>query len=248
MSNQLALEIIALSSGLRQFGNFQVLNIAQANGIIALSPELIVFASTCGNCDNTLAQVFGSNLNIDFGNLNLGGCNVCLQQVLGLQALSIAEFVSGNNTGNVGNNTGNANDTANAIEDDVAADEEEVVVDEDAAADNETAIVDENADDNVDENADENAEEVIDEDANNQEGDITDTQGRKKMMKFKGKRSPAVVQRSGASAKAKVMGSAVFGMLLVGLHVFNEHLGISCEIESGLSFDQNVASEDQIIF
>ncbi|KAH7390308.1 hypothetical protein BKA64DRAFT_747420 [Cadophora sp. MPI-SDFR-AT-0126] len=80
MSSQLALEILSLSAGLSQFSNLQIVNLGQQNSLVALAPELIQFIGGCGACDNQLASLFSSNLNLNLLNLNLGQCNGCLQQ------------------------------------------------------------------------------------------------------------------------------------------------------------------------
>ncbi|KAG4428660.1 hypothetical protein IFR05_015859 [Cadophora sp. M221] len=257
MSSQLALEILSLSAGLSQFSNFQIVNLAQQNNLLNISPEMIQFISSCGGCDNQLASLFSSNLNLNLLNLNLGQCNGCLQQLVDLQGL----FVSGLDLSN-SNNTGNANETENANdnnndnkdeeeklneEEQAKADEEAKKAEEEAAAKaeeeaaaakkgeegagaaanetanagnetanagNETAVVDGEGEGEAAGN-----ETAVDEEEGNGEEEEEEGRGRRNR---KNERS-VIVQRSGAgkkvigAGKGKVLGSAVFGLVMVGL-------------------------------
>ncbi|KAK0105414.1 hypothetical protein ONS95_004214 [Cadophora gregata] len=174
MSSQLALEILTLSAGLSQFSNFQLLNLGQQNSLVALAPELVQFIGGCGACDNQLASLFASNLNLNGLNLNLGQCNDCLQQLVDLQGL----FVSGLD---LGNNTNNANETENANQDENLNEEEQAKADEEAklaeeeaakqaeedaaAAGNKTANAKEGENANQDENLNEEEQAKADEEA-----------------------------------------------------------------------------------
>ncbi|KAH9218304.1 hypothetical protein DL95DRAFT_458555 [Leptodontidium sp. 2 PMI_412] len=246
MSSQLALEILSLSAGLSQFSNFQIVNLGQQNNLLNISPELIQFISSCGACDNRLASLFSSNLNINLLNLNLGQCNGCLQQLVDLQGL----FVSGLNLSN-SNNTGNANETENANnnnnendnknndEEQAKADEEAKKAEEEAAAkakeeaaaaekegkgkgEGEAAAANETANAaNETAVAEGEGEAAANETAVEEEGGEEETPS-SEGKKMKSKRG-VVVQRSGAgkkvvgAGKGKVLGSAVFGLVMVGL-------------------------------
>ncbi|XMA19204.1 hypothetical protein WAI453_011995 [Rhynchosporium graminicola] len=202
MSSQLALELLALSASLHQLNNFQILNLGQGNNVIALSPELVQFASMCSGsgCDNTLAQAFSSGLNIKALDLNLGGCNGCLAQLTDLQNLFISAKTNEDNA-----HEQNAEDQAKANEEALKAKEEE-------KAGAKSAPDVDNANGNDNENADEK------QDGKTPAGG---TKGRK--LKLKGKRSPEIVQRSDAMSmgngrlKEKVVGSVVFGVVAFGL-------------------------------
>ncbi|PVH86151.1 hypothetical protein DL98DRAFT_526698 [Cadophora sp. DSE1049] len=141
MSSQLALEILSLSAGLSQFSNFQIVNLGQQNNLVVLAPELIQFIGGCGACDNQLASLFSSNLNLNGLNLNLGQCNDCLQQLVDLQGL----FVSGLDLGNQNNGTNNANETENANQDQEQNQDENLNEEEQAQADEEAKKAEEEA-------------------------------------------------------------------------------------------------------
>ncbi|CZT08923.1 uncharacterized protein RAG0_13859 [Rhynchosporium agropyri] len=215
MSSQLALELLALSASLHQLNNFQILNLGQGNNVIALSPD-------GSGCDNTLAQVFSSGLNINALDLNLGGCNGCLAQLTDLQNLFISGLDNNNNNKNDKNDknqTANVNEAANTNEDNAheqnAEDQAKAIKEALKAKEEESAKNATDAD-----NANGNDNENVDE---KQDGKTPaeGTEGRK--LKLKGKRSPEIVQRSEAMSmgngrlKEKVVGSVVFGVVVFGL-------------------------------
>ncbi|CZS98232.1 uncharacterized protein RCO7_08922 [Rhynchosporium graminicola] len=190
MSSQLALELLALSASLHQLNNFQILNLGQGNNVIALSPELVQFASMCSGsgCDNTLAQAFSSGLNIKALDLNLGGCNGCLAQ-------------SKTNEDNA--HEQNAEDQAKANEEALKAKEEESA---------KSAPDVDNANGNDNENADEKQDGKTP--AGGTEGRKLKLKGKRSPEIVQ--RSDAMSMGNGR-LKEKVVGSVVFGVVAFGL-------------------------------
>jgi len=116
-SNELIAEILALSSGLDSFSNFQLLNINQANSLFSVAPELSQFVSSCGSGLNQLLQLSESPIfnSLIESNLNLAGSlSPCLEQLLGLEQL----FSSGNDNVQLSNsndvNNVNSTDVSNS--------------------------------------------------------------------------------------------------------------------------------------
>jgi len=93
-SAELIAEILALSSGINSFSQFQILNLQQSNSLFSFAPELLSFSQSCGSELQQLLELSQSSVfnNLISTNLNLAGSlSPCLEQVLGLEQL----FASG---------------------------------------------------------------------------------------------------------------------------------------------------------
>lgn len=117
-SNELIAEILALTGGLGNFNNFQILNIDQNNNLFAFAPQLIEFEQSCGGELQQLLELSQSSVfdQLIESNLDLAGSvSPCLEQLLGLEQL----FESGqdnlqlNNSNNVDNNNSNSTEVVN---------------------------------------------------------------------------------------------------------------------------------------
>jgi hypothetical protein len=118
-SNEPTAEILALSSGLDSFSNFQILSIDQSNSLSSVAPELVQFVSSCGSELNQLLSLSESSIfnqlietNIEFA----GSFSPCLEQLLGLEQLfssgSDVQLSNSNDTNNNLNSTDASNSTA----------------------------------------------------------------------------------------------------------------------------------------
>lgn len=184
-SNELIAEILALSSGLDSFSNFQLLNINQANSLFSVAPELSQFVSSCGSGLNQLLQLSESPIfnSLIESNLNLAGSlSPCLEQLLGLEQL----FSSGNDNVQLSN----SNDVNNVNSTDVS---------------NSTASVSSASSNNTDAAASNSTE------AQGQQQAKDANKGKDK--KKNGKRGE-IVQRSAAS-KRQILGRFGLGLMVV---------------------------------
>ena len=110
-SNELIVELLAMTSGLESFNNFQILNIAQSNSLFSFAPQLIEFEQSCGGELQQLLELSQSSIfnEILETNLNLAGpLSPCLAQLVGLEQL----FTSGQNNVQLSNSNSN-NDVNN---------------------------------------------------------------------------------------------------------------------------------------
>jgi hypothetical protein len=108
-SAELIAEILALSSGLNSFNQFQILSLSQSNSLFSFAPELITFSQSCGNELQQLLELSQSSIfnSLLATNLNLAGSlSPCLEQLLGLEQL----FASGIDNLDLSSN-GNLNGT-----------------------------------------------------------------------------------------------------------------------------------------
>ncbi|CZR62953.1 uncharacterized protein PAC_12850 [Phialocephala subalpina] len=109
-SNQLLIQLLALSSSVSQLQNLQLLNIGQQNSLFSVSPDLLNFVQGCGGSLNQLAQFASSPVNSLLINLN-SNSNACLEELIQLEQL----FLSGNNNLDLGNsNLNNGQDPSNS--------------------------------------------------------------------------------------------------------------------------------------
>jgi hypothetical protein len=188
-SNELIAEILALSSGLDSFSNFQILNIDQSNSLFSVAPELAQFVSSCGSDLNQLLSLSESSIfnqlietNIDLA----GSLSPCLEQLLGLEQL----FSSGNDNVQLSNSS-DVNNNVNLNSTEVSNSTASVS----SASSNSTAAVSSNSTAAQDSQA---------KDANKDKG---------KDKKKNGKRSE-IVQRSDAS-KRQILGRLGLGLMVV---------------------------------
>jgi hypothetical protein len=110
-SNELIVELLAMTSGLESFNNFQILNIAQSNSLFSFAPQLIEFEQSCGGELQQLLELSQSSIfnEILETNLNLAGSlSPCLAQLVVLEQL----FASGQNNFQLSNSNSN-NDVNN---------------------------------------------------------------------------------------------------------------------------------------
>ena len=61
-SNELIVELLAMTSGLESFNNFQILNIAQSNSLFSFAPQLIEFEQSCGGELQQLLELSQSSI------------------------------------------------------------------------------------------------------------------------------------------------------------------------------------------
>lgn len=117
-SAELIAEILALSSGLDSFNQFQILSLSQSNSLFSFAPELITFSQFCGNELQQLLELSQSSIfnSLIATNINLAGSlSPCLEQLLGLEqlfAFGVDNLQLGSD-GNVDNNL-NGTDVSNS--------------------------------------------------------------------------------------------------------------------------------------
>ena len=120
-SNELIVELLAMTSGLASFNNFQILNIAQSNSLFSFAPQLIEFGQSCGGELQQLIELSQTSIFNDIleTNLNLAGSlSPCLAQLVGLEQLFAfgqnnlqLSNINSNNDVNSNNNVNNSNNT-----------------------------------------------------------------------------------------------------------------------------------------
>lgn len=187
-SNELIAEILALSTGLDSFSNFQILNIDQSNSLFSVAPELVQFVSSCGSELNQLLSLSESSIFNQLIQTNIelaGSLSPCLEQLLGLEQLfssgSDVQLSNSNDINSNVNNNLNSTDASNST------------ASVSSASSNSTAAVASNSTE-----------------AQGQQA-AKDAKGKDK--KKNGKRSE-IVQRSGAS-KRQILGCFGLGLMVV---------------------------------
>ncbi|PMD19846.1 hypothetical protein NA56DRAFT_189211 [Hyaloscypha hepaticicola] len=196
-SNELIVELLAMTSGLESFNTFQILNIAQSNSLFSFAPQLIEFEQSCGGELQQLLELSQSSIfnEILETNLNLAGSlSPCLAQLVWLEQLFTSgrdnvqlsnsnsnNDVNNNNNVNNSNNTqvNNSNSSNSSDSSNSTGSVSNSTASNDSAAANSTAVV-----------------------------------SNSKKSKNKNRKRGEVVQRSGASKK-QVLGSFGLGLMVI---------------------------------
>jgi hypothetical protein len=198
-SAELIAELLAMTSGLESFNNFQILNLAQSNSLFSFAPLLIEFEQSCGGEVQQLLELSQSSIfnNLIEDNINLAGSlTPCLEQLLGLEEL----FSSGqDNVQLVDNNNNDVNNSNKTeVSDSNSSNSTASVI---SSSVNNTASA---ANSTADANNKDNGKDQSNEDAKNQD----------KNQDKKNRKRGNVVQRSGASKK-QVLGGLGLGLMVV---------------------------------
>jgi hypothetical protein len=199
-SAELIAELLAMTSGLESFNNFQILNLAQSNSLFSFAPQLIEFEQSCGGELQQLLELSQSSIfnNLIEDNISLAGSLApCLEQLLGLAQL----FSSGqDNVQPVDNNNNDVNNSSNTeVSDSNSSNSTASVI---SSSVNNTASA---ANSTADANNKDNGKDQSNKDARNQD---------KNQDKKKNGKRGNVVQRSGASKK-QVLGGLGLGLMVV---------------------------------
>jgi hypothetical protein len=199
-SAELIAELLAMTSGLESFNNFQILNIAQPNSLFSFAPQLTEFEQSCGGELQQLLELSQSSIfdNLIESNLNLAGSlTPCLEQLLGLEQL----LSSGQDNVQLVDN--NNNDVNNSNSTEVSS----------SNSSNSTASVSSSSANNTASAANSTADANNKDNGKDQNNKDAKNQGKNQDKKKNGKRG-TVVQRSGASKK-QVLGSLGLGLMVV---------------------------------
>jgi len=182
-------EILALTSGLNSFNDFQILNVNQENSLFAFAPQLVEFSQSCGSDLQQLLELSQSSVfnEILAENIGLAGSlTACLEQVLGLeQLLASGQGLQLSNNG-INNNNNNLNNSSSGDASNSTASV--------SSASNSTAAANVTA-------------------ANDQQNGKDQNKNKDKGKNKNGKRGE-VVERSGASKK-QVLGGFGLGLMVV---------------------------------